>query len=160
MLSHAPISVTHCPHALGLSPKDFFCIYYSSSPSTSLGFSKLRICKPSKPLPQKEQSLFLGWNCYTMFWKEWKINFPFHAIFRLWEFEQFLVFSSEMGKIISIRLEKLKSWAMFWNGFWNSWGFFVRFLIFDVWSILYFNFVMHWRLATNSEIFKTYFFCG
>ena len=37
----------------------------------------------------------------------------------------------------------LKRCVMFWRGYLCSWVLFVRFLVFEIWSILYFTFVMH-----------------
>ena len=62
---------------------------------------------------------------YAMFWNEWKINFSF--FFNPWFCSQFpSVFTDQIWR----RKKCLKRCAMFWNGFFSSWIFFVRFLVF------------------------------
>ena len=91
--------------------------------------------------PQKEPFSFFGPKWREMFWNEWKIHFPIFVI-------------SEIFKHLERKKKSYhpKRCAMFWNRCSSSWVIFVRFLVFELWSILYFTFVMNWRL---TEIFKS-----
>ena len=50
-----------------------------------------------------------------------------------------------------------KKCALFWHIFFSSWCFFVRVLVFEIWSILDSTFVVYWSGTwTNSDIFLCY----
>ena len=92
---------------------------------------------PRGSLPQIEQSLFFGPNCCTTFWNGWNINFP---IFSFWDILQkwfFYQFGYRKEKDVQCYETDL---------------FFVRFLVFEIWSILYFTFVMRSGLFLNPPL--------
>ena len=103
------------------------------------------------PLPlQKESSPFFGPNCCAMFWNECKINFPciffwvinndFVHNFKCFQLTKKLIFFGYLSQNMCNVLDQIYVFMRF---------FFVRFLVFEVWLILYST--VNWGLAKNLE---------
>ena len=87
---------------------------------------------PSK----KAVSIFCP-NCCAMFSNEWKINFP---ILIFWVIDDFV---HNFQLFLTNQKWKKNVMRNLWNGFLSSWVLFVKILVFELWSILYFTFVVH-----------------
>ena len=107
----------------------------------SIFFSYDRLCSqfPCVFTDQKWRKKCL--DRYAMFWNGWKINL---AVFRVWVIFDFVTIlmcfyrpKMEKKNIVS------KIAQSFETMFWVHEFFFVRFLVFELWSISYFTFVMH-----------------
>ena len=72
---------------------------------------------------KKSHFHFFGPTGCLMFWNEWKINFPIFAMNSFWDM------------VAQNSWNPKKKRAMFWNGFFSSWVFFLlQFLVFEIWS--------------------------
>ena len=83
------------------------------------------------------------------------MNFPIFAIFIFWvmidfvhSFQAFLQTRNGKKNIVSKDAQYSEIYFSVHEFF------FVRFLVFEIWSIFYFTFVMYSGLETNSEMFK------
>ena len=88
----------------------------------------------TSPSPQKE-SFFIFW--YKM---RRNVLIRIKNQFSYFYFGDIIV---QKSKICIHLTKKPKRCAIFWNRFLSSWVFFVPCLVFEIWSILYYTFVMH-----------------
>ena len=93
------------------------------------------------PSPQKKWPYLYG--RFPLCWNKWKINFPSFAIFSLWD----MVASTMSMHPKKISSQKIRNVL---KRIFDLVIFFFRFLVFEIWSILYSTFVVHWGL---EEIF-------
>ena len=114
---------------------------FENTARVQLALSQVRICRPSR---QKwGNDLLQKWSNFhercAMYWKEWKIKF---LIFILWNivyfihnFQLFLP-TKNVNKKNTVSKNAYFSETDIWV--------FVRFVIFEIWSILYSTFIVNW----------------
>ena len=87
------------------------------------------------PLHLKKFFFILCPKWRVMFGNEWNVNFP---IFFFLRYDR-----SKIEKLYPFGYKNKKRCAMFWKGFLSSWIFCMWCLFFEIWSNMYFTFVMH-----------------